>query len=46
MDKLHRQVLEDVIVQLELAFEGAIGHAAAALEQGSGLIEQLLEGHV
>src|SRR6266511_919554 len=37
--------LQVVVIQTELEFEGAIGHAAASLEHGQRLIENLLEGH-
>jgi hypothetical protein len=39
------QVCQEVIIQMELPFEGAIGHASAALEQGNSLIQQLLKSH-
>jgi hypothetical protein len=39
------QILQDVIVQLELALEGTIGHASAALEQSNCLVQQLLKSH-
>ena len=37
--------LQVVVVQTELQLEGAIGHAASALEHRHCLIEHLLEGH-
>jgi hypothetical protein len=37
--------LQVVVVQTELQLEGAIGHAASALEHRRRLIEHLLEGH-
>ena len=39
------QILEDVIVELKLPFEGAIGHAATPLKHGHGFIHKLLKGH-
>ena len=42
---LGRQILEDIIIQLKLPFEGTIGHAAAPLEHGQGVVQHLLEGH-
>ena len=39
------QVLQDVIIEIELPFERAIGHASAALEQGNSLVQQLFKGH-
>src|SRR5947199_172728 len=45
VNELLLQVCQDVIVELELPFEGAIGHASTALEQGNGLIQQLLKSH-
>jgi hypothetical protein len=37
-DDLGRQILKDVIIQLKLSFEGAVGHAAASLKHDNGLI--------
>src|SRR5262249_25648159 len=39
------EILEGIIIQVELPFERAIGHAASPLEQGNRLIESLLKGH-
>jgi hypothetical protein len=39
------QVLEDVIIEIELPFEGAISHAASTLQHRHRLIKNLLEGH-
>jgi len=43
-DDLPREVVEGVIIELELPFERAIGHAAATLQDGHGLIHNVLEG--
>jgi hypothetical protein len=45
LDELSLQVLQGVILELELPFERAIGHAASPSEQGNRLIQNLLEGH-
>src|SRR5262249_17613561 len=37
--------LQVVVVQTELELEGAIGHAASALEHGHRVVENLLKGH-
>jgi hypothetical protein len=39
------QSLEGLVIQLELALEGAIGHPAAPLEQDNRLVQHLLKGH-
>jgi hypothetical protein len=45
IEKFVLEILEGVIIQVELPFEHAIGHAASPLEQGSRVIQNLLEGH-
>jgi hypothetical protein len=45
LDVLDLEVVEGVIVQVELPFEHAIGHAASTLGYGEGLVHNLLEGH-
>jgi hypothetical protein len=45
LDELDLEIVEGVIVQVELPFERAIGHAASTLEHGQGLVHNLLEGH-
>jgi hypothetical protein len=45
LNEFSLQVLEGVIIELELPFERAIGHAATALEHRHRVIENLLEGH-
>jgi hypothetical protein len=45
VNKLFLEVFQDIIVQLDLPFEGTIGHAAAALEQGNGLVQEVFKGH-
>jgi hypothetical protein len=44
-DDLGLQIFEVVIIEIELPFEGAIGHAASPLEHSQGLIDNLLERH-
>ena len=39
------QVLQIVVIQVELALEGSIRQAPAALQEGKRLIEELLKGH-
>src|SRR5262249_35355337 len=39
------EILEHAIVQVELPFEGTIGHPPSTLEHGNRLIENLLKGH-
>jgi hypothetical protein len=39
------ECLQVVAVQTELQLEGAIGHAASALEHSQGLVQDLLESH-
>jgi hypothetical protein len=38
LDELSLQVFQGVILELELPFEHAIGHAASPLEQGNRVI--------
>src|SRR2546430_17526947 len=45
VDQLILERFEVCLVELELQLEGAIGQAAAPLEQGDGLIQYLLKGH-
>jgi hypothetical protein len=45
LDELGLEIFEVVIVQVELPFEGAIGHAASALEHGHRLVQDLFKGH-
>ena len=45
LDEFVLEIIEGVIVQLELPLERAIGHPAATLEHGQGLVENLLKGH-
>jgi hypothetical protein len=45
LDKLDLQVFEGLIIELELPFERAIGHPAAALEHGDSVVKDLLKGH-
>ncbi len=45
LDKLGLEIFEVVIIEIELPFEGTIGHAASTLEHGNGLIQKLLKGH-
>ncbi|HSX83500.1 MAG TPA: hypothetical protein VLQ80_33715 [Candidatus Saccharimonadia bacterium] len=45
MDEFLREILEKRVVEIELPFEGAIGHAPSALEHGNRLVQNLLEGH-
>jgi hypothetical protein len=45
LDELDLEIVEGVIVQVELPFERAIGHAASTVEHGQGLVHNLLEGH-
>src|SRR5215470_12029120 len=40
------QILEVGVIEIELPFEGAIGHAAAALEHGDGPVQNLLKCHL
>src|SRR5215831_1243686 len=40
------QILEVGVIQIELPFEGTVGHAAAALEHGNGLVQKLLKCHL
>jgi hypothetical protein len=44
-DELLLQVVEDVIVQLELTFEGAIGDSASPSEEFEDIVEQRVEVH-
>ena len=45
VDEFLREILEKRVIEIELAFEGAIGQAPAALEHGNRLVQNLLEGH-
>ena len=45
LDKFELDILEVRLIQVELAFEGTIRDPALALEQGDGLVQDLLEGH-
>jgi hypothetical protein len=45
VEKFLFQVFEKGIIQVKLAFEGAIGHATTALQHGQSLIQNLLKGH-
>src|SRR5437870_2318412 len=40
------QILEVGVIQIELPFEGAIGHTATALEHCDGLVQKLLKCHL
>jgi hypothetical protein len=39
------QIIKGLFIELELPFEGAIGHTASALEHRNRLFQHLLEGH-
>src|SRR5262249_20830496 len=39
------QIFQGRVVELELSLEGAVGQAAASLEHGYRLVEDLLKGH-
>src|SRR5262244_3639066 len=43
LDDFGLQVLEVGVIQIELPFEDGIGHTAAALEHGNGLVQKLLK---
>ena len=45
LDEFVLQVFQMLVIELELALEGAIGHAPPALEHGNRLVEDLLKGH-
>jgi hypothetical protein len=45
VDEFLCEILEKRVVQIELAFEGAIGQTPATLEHGNRLVQNLLEGH-
>jgi hypothetical protein len=45
VEQLVLEIVEDVLVQGKLPLEGAIGHPAAPLKHGYGLVENLLKGH-
>jgi hypothetical protein len=39
------KIVEGILVQGKLPLEGAVGHPAAPLKHGYGLVEDLLKGH-
>jgi hypothetical protein len=45
LDELLLQIVEDVVVQVELAFEGAIGDPAPPSEEFLDVVEQRVEVH-
>ena len=45
LDEFVLQIFEGRVIELELPLEGAVGQAAATLEHGYRLVEDLLKGH-
>ena len=45
LDEFVLQIFQGCIVELELAFKGAVGQASAPLEHGDRVVEDLLKGH-
>jgi hypothetical protein len=44
-DDFSLQIFKVGVIQMELPLEGAIGHTAAALEHGDGLVQDFCKGH-
>src|SRR5262249_38384679 len=45
LDEFVLQIVQGRVIELELALEGAVGQAAAPLQHGNRLVENLLKGH-
>jgi hypothetical protein len=45
VEEFGREIGKGGLVQGKLALEGAIGHAAAPLEHGGGVVQELFKGH-
>src|SRR5262245_33703057 len=45
LNEFDREVVQRRVIELKLPLECAVGHPATALEQGDGLVQDLVKGH-